>query len=148
MELRLEPTWPGSEVTRITTNRTALPPLQPCYTLCCFTLNWTQLSTTSVVGPWSSNLRDNTGVLRGVVKSGHMALAAVAQWTECRCFGSRYGHMPGLRARSLVGGTWEEDTHWCFFPSLSPSLPLSLKIKKENLKKKKWSYELKILGVK
>ena len=45
-------------------------------------------------------------------------------------FHSRSGHMPGLRARSMVGGTWEVTTHWCFSPSLSPSLPLFLKIKK------------------
>ena len=43
---------------------------------------------------------------------------------------SRSGHMPGLRARSPVVGAWEAPTHWCFSPSLSPSLPLSLKINK------------------
>ena len=31
------------------------------------------------------------------------------------------GHMPGLQARCLVGGTWEATTHWCF--SLSFSFP-------------------------
>ena len=36
----------------------------------------------------------------------------------------------GLQARSPVGGVQEATTHWCFFPSLSPSLPLSLKINK------------------
>ena len=43
-------------------------------------------------------------------------------------FDSQSGHMPGLWARSPVGGTWEATMHWCFSPSLSPSLPLSLKI--------------------
>ena len=49
-------------------------------------------------------------------------------------FDSQSGHMPGLQARPPVGDMWEATTHWCFFPSLSPSLPLSLKI---NLKIKK-----------
>ena len=43
---------------------------------------------------------------------------------------SQSGHMPGLQARSPVGGVWEATTHWCFSPSLPPSLPLSLKINK------------------
>ena len=43
-------------------------------------------------------------------------------------FHSQLGHMPGLQARSPVGGIWEATTHWCFSPSLSPSLLLSLKI--------------------
>ena len=42
-------------------------------------------------------------------------------------FDSQSGHMPGLRARSPVGGVWEATTHRCFSPSLSPSLPFSLK---------------------
>ena len=45
-------------------------------------------------------------------------------------FNSQSGHMPGLQARSPVVDAWEATTHWCFFPSLSPSLPLSLKINK------------------
>ena len=45
-------------------------------------------------------------------------------------FDSQSGHMPGLQARSLVGGAWEATTHWCFSPCLSPSLPLSLRINK------------------
>ena len=44
-------------------------------------------------------------------------------------FGSRSGHMPGLQARYPVGDAQEATTHWCFSPSLSPSLPLFLKIK-------------------
>ena len=46
-------------------------------------------------------------------------------------FNSQPGHMPGFQARSPVGGTWEATTHYCFSPSLSPSLPLS-KINKSN----------------
>ena len=56
-----------------------------------------------------------------------------------------------LQARSLVGGVCKRqlidislahlsegrETHQCFCPSLSPSFPLSLKINKWNLKKKK-----------
>ena len=40
------------------------------------------------------------------------------------------GHMPGLQARSPVGGVQEATTHCCFSPSFSPSLPLCLKINK------------------
>ena len=42
-------------------------------------------------------------------------------------FNSQSGHIPGLRARSPVGGAREVTTHWCFSPCLSPSLPLYLK---------------------
>ena len=45
-------------------------------------------------------------------------------------FDSQSGHTPGLQARSPVGGAREAATHWYFSPSLSPSLPLSLKINK------------------
>ena len=61
-----------------------------------------------------------------------LALAGVAQWIERRPaklkgrkFSSQSGHMPGLRARSPVGGAGEATTQWCFSPSLSPSRPLS-----------------------
>ena len=61
-----------------------------------------------------------------------IALAAVPQWIECRPANQRVaglisslGHMPGFQARSQVVGAWEAATHWCFFPPLSPSLPLS-----------------------
>ena len=54
-------------------------------------------------------------------------LAGVAQWTECRPANKRVAGlipslelMPGLRARSPVGGVREATTHWCFSPSLSP----------------------------
>ena len=47
----------------------------------------------------------------------------------CR-FDSQSGHIPGVWARSQVGGAWEATTHWHFHPSLSPSLPLPLKINK------------------
>ena len=49
---------------------------------------------------------------------------------KCCWFDSQWGHMPGLRPRSPVGGVREATTHWCFFHSLSPCLPLSLKINK------------------
>ena len=45
-------------------------------------------------------------------------------------FNSQSGHMPGVQARSPVAGTRGATTHWCFSPSLSLSLPLSLKINK------------------
>ena len=67
------------------------------------------------------------------------APAAVAQWIELglwtkdRRFDPQAGHMPGLQAGSPVGATWEATTHRCFCPSISPSLPLSLKINKWNL---------------
>ena len=51
-------------------------------------------------------------------------------------FNSQSGHRPGLQARSPVGDMQEATTHGCLFP-LSPSLPLSLKINKSNLNKKK-----------
>ena len=45
-------------------------------------------------------------------------------------FHSQSGHIPGLQARSPEGGAWEATTHWYFSPSLSLSLPLSLKTNK------------------
>ena len=55
----------------------------------------------------------------------------VLDWeTKGHWFNSQSGHMPGLQARSPVGGVWEATTYWCFSPSLSPSLLLSLKINK------------------
>ena len=47
-----------------------------------------------------------------------------------RQFDSQSGHMPGLLGRSPVRGAREATTHWCFSPSLSPSLLLSLKVNK------------------
>ena len=39
-------------------------------------------------------------------------------WEQKGCwFDSRSGHMPGLQARSPVGGVREATTHWCFSPS-------------------------------
>ena len=63
------------------------------------------------------------GKQKKIFKKDKHTLAGVAQRTERRpawrpesCqFGSRSGHMPGLWARSPVGGTWEATTHWCFF---------------------------------
>ena len=56
----------------------------------------------------------------------------------CR-FNSQSRHMPGFRAMSPVGSPWEATTHWCFYPSLSLFLPLSLKINKI-LKKEKYAH--------
>ena len=52
-------------------------------------------------------------------------------WEPKGCwFDSQSGHMSGLQARYPVQGTREATAHWCFSPSLSPSLSLSLKINK------------------
>ena len=51
-------------------------------------------------------------------------------------FSSQWGHMPSVRVQSSVQGACERQpihvslSHWCFSPSLSPSLVLSLKINK------------------
>ena len=64
-----------------------------------------------------------------------IALASVARWIECDCgpkghrFDSQAGHMPGLWARSPVG-VCEWQPHIDVSLSLSPALPLSLKISK------------------
>ena len=62
-------------------------------------------------------------------------LAGVAQWTECwtakqRVAGSipSQGTCLGYRPGPQQGGVLEATKHCCFSPSLSPSLPLSLKI--------------------
>ena len=65
------------------------------------------------------------------------ALAGVAQWIErpptnhrIYRFDSQSGSMPGLQARSPVGGAQEATTHWFFLPSLSCSLLLCLEMDK------------------
>ena len=70
------------------------------------------------------------------------ALASVAQWTECWPVNQKVaGSIPSQGTRLGCGpgpqlGAWERQligvflTHPCFFLSLSPSLPLSLKINK------------------
>ena len=55
-------------------------------------------------------------------------------------FNSWPGHMPGLEVLFQVGGVQEAND--CFSPSLSPSLPLSLKIKINKIFKKKTGHEL------
>ena len=50
--------------------------------------------------------------------------------TKGHQFNTQSRHMLGLWAMSPVGGTREATIHWCFSPSPSPSLPLSLKINK------------------
>ena len=51
------------------------------------------------------------------------ALAGVAQWTECRPVNQRVttsipseGTCLDCGVRSLVRGTWEATSHWCFSP--------------------------------
>ena len=72
------------------------------------------------------------------------SLAGVAQWIEHWPADQRVTssipspeHMPGLQARSPVGGMWEAITHWCFSSSLSPSFPLYKNKLNKILKKKK-----------
>ena len=58
-----------------------------------------------------------------------LAPSASLHWqSTVSYYAPKSGHMPGLWARSPVGVTREAMAHWCFSPSLSPSLPLSLKI--------------------
>ena len=64
--------------------------------------------------------------------------AGVPQWIECQPVNPRV-QFP-VRAHSWVacqfpsrGCMWEATTHWCFTPTLSPSLPLCLKINKYNI---------------
>ena len=64
---------------------------------------------------------------------------------KCCWFDFQSRHMPELRARSLAGGVQEATTHGCFSPSLSPSLPLPLKLNKQNLKKKDSNNFFKLL---
>ena len=67
-----------------------------------------------------------------LLKVSRTSLAGVAQWIECPLAHQRVagpipslGHTPGLWVRSPVGGAQEKTTHWCFSPSISPSLPFS-----------------------
>ena len=61
-----------------------------------------------------------------------IALAGVAQWIEhgpmnqSYRFNSQSGHMPGLWARSPVGGMWEVGNNTLMFLSLSFSFPSHL----------------------
>ena len=88
-----------------------------------------------LVQPRSPASHWKQGVELASFKSKDFSLAGVAQWIECRpanqritCSIPSLGHMPGLWARSLVGGARETTTHWCFSPFL-PSFPF-LKINK------------------
>ena len=69
-----------------------------------------------------------------------LTLAGVAQWIEHQPANQRVAdsiHSQGTRlgCGSPVGRVSEATTHYCFSPSLSPSLPLSLKINKIFFKK-------------
>ena len=67
----------------------------------------------------------------------------MAWWIECQPVNQKVASSIPSQARSPGGITCERQTidtsltHWCFYPSLCPSLPLSLKINKWNLKKEK-----------
>ena len=61
------------------------------------------------------------------------ALAGVAQWIECWPMNQRVTSSIPSQGICLVGsygGTQEATTHWCFSPSLSPSLAPCLKTNK------------------
>ena len=63
---------------------------------------------------------------------------SLSLWTEGSLVDSQSGHMPGLPARSPVGGVQEaKGRYLSHFPS--PSLPLSLKINKIV---KKWRHDI------
>ena len=69
----------------------------------------------------------NISRLPGLYDSVDWALACEPKGHK---FDSQSGHIPALQARSPVGDAQEATTHWCFSPSLSPTLPLSLKMNK------------------
>ena len=74
------------------------------------------------------NLSANSFGLKHVFSPGW---CGSVDWVLACCqldFQSR--HMSGLRTRSPGGGHRETTSHWCFFPSLSPSLLLCIKINK------------------
>ena len=86
----------------------------------------------SPLDQWLSNINTEK-ITWSLGWCGLVDWALACELDGCR-FDSRWGCMLGLWARSPVGGVWEA-TDWCFsctyfFPSLSPSLPLSLKINK------------------
>ena len=88
---------------------------------------------------WTSSDFKSTALHKIVL----LTLAGVAQRIECRPekpkghrFNTQSGHMPGMWAKFPVWGAWEATTHWCFSPSLSPSLPLCIKIKINKIFKK------------
>ena len=71
--------------------------------------------------------------VRKVKRSSHPGWCGSVDWAlackpKGRWFNSQSGHMPGLQARSPVGGAWEAATQWCF-PFYLPPFP-SLKINK------------------
>ena len=79
------------------------------------------LSLSLIVGIWICGFSE--------FKTG--SLAGIAQWIE---HGLRTKGLPvqfPVRAHAWISGqvprgaTWEATTHWCFSPSLSPSLPIS-----------------------
>ena len=79
----------------------------------------------------------NTRKTNNPVKKWAKALAGVAQWIEHSPANQRVAGSIPSQGTGLGWGrvpsrrhTKESTTHWCFSPSLSPSLPLSLKVNK------------------
>ena len=85
-----------------------------------------------------------------ITKNEHPALAGVAQWIKWQpenqmvagsspgqgtCLGHRAGTQLRARKRHERHQSDVSLTHWCFSPTLSPSLTLSLKINKISTKK-------------
>ena len=64
-------------------------------------------------------------------RCGSVNWAPACEPKDCR-FSSQSGHMPGLWARSPVGGAQEATTHWCF-PFSSPSPLINKKCNKISL---------------
>ena len=76
--------------------------------------------------PFLGNLPNHWKFFKGLKSPGW---CGSVDWTPTceakgRWFDSQTGHMPGLQARSSVGGAPEATTRWCFSPFLSLSLPL------------------------
>ena len=87
------------------------------------TARWISFQYKNAFNPWPTNYTSSPGWC------GSVDWAATCEPKSCQ-FDSQSGHMPGLWATSPVGAMWDATTYWCFSPSHSLSLPLSLKINK------------------
>ena len=75
------------------------------------------------------NLEERLKRSEGIAKWGCGSVGwSIILQTKSHWFDSQSGHMPGLWARSPVGGM-QEANDWCFSSSLSLSISISLKIK-------------------
>ena len=97
---------------------------------------WLAMEPTTLA--YRDNALNNWATWQGpeYLMSACAALAGVAQWFQCGPANQRVtssipsqGTCPGCRP-CPQWGAWEATTHWCFSPSLSPSLLLSLKMNK------------------